>query len=273
MMDKTSLGDRMKDYEKIPAIKLMRRTPVIIRLDGKAFHSFTRGMNRPFDDELILCMALATQYLVKNIEGCEFGYTQSDEISLLLTDYKKLETQPWFDYKVQKMVSVASSMCTLAFNENFQDQFAKKGRQEFLDRRAFFDARAFNIPRDEVVNMFIWRQQDWTRNSVQMVGRAKFSQKQLHGCSCDDIQELLWSVCGINWNDTETHKKRGICVYKRGVVTEMKQKSIDVIGDKAISIGYDGVIRTEYFIDNDIPIFTQDRDFIQKWVDVDKEIE
>jgi tRNA(His) 5'-end guanylyltransferase len=267
---KDSLGTRMKEYESVLANKLIRRTPVIIRLDGKAFHTFTRGMNKPFDEELMLCMSLATQYLVKNIEGCEFGYTQSDEISLLLTDYKRLETQAWFDYKVQKMVSIASSMCTLAFNENFQGHFAKAGRKDFLDRSAFFDARAFNIPRDEVVNYFHWRQSDWTRNSIQMVGRSKFSQKQLHGKSCNEIQELLFTEKGINWNDIETYKKRGNCVYKRGVVTEMVQKSIDVVDYNVMSVGYNGVIRNEYYIDYEIPIFTQDREFIQKWVDVDQ---
>lgn len=250
-MDKTSLGDRMKEYESIPALQLMRRTPVIIRLDGKAFHSFTRGMNKPFDDELIMCMYLTTQFLVQNIEGCDFGYTQSDEISLLLTDYKRIETQPWFDYKVQKMVSVAASMCTMAFNENFHGHFARTGRKDFLDRTAYFDARAFNIPRDEVVNYFIWRQKDWTRNSVQMLGRAHFSQKQLHGKSCDEIQELLFQEKGINWNDSKTYHKRGTCIHK-------------------IKVLNDGVERTGYKIDLEIPIFTQDREYIQKWVDVDK---
>lgn len=265
-MTNDSLGDRMKGYESIPALQLMRRTPVIIRLDGKAFHTFTRGMNRPFDDRLIQTMQETTQALVKNIEGCNFGYTQSDEISLLLTDYKNLETQAWFDYKVQKMVSVAASMATAYFNGFLVKNFLDSGNGKV----AFFDARAFNIPRDEVVNCFVWRQQDSTRNSIQMVARANFSHKELENKSCDEIQEMLWSQKQINWNDTPTHKKRGTCVYKKSVL-----HCAGYLNDKNYK-GYDptvpvsDVYRTEYFIDTEIPIFTQDRGFIQKWVDVDK---
>ncbi|MFW6122346.1 MAG: tRNA(His) guanylyltransferase Thg1 family protein, partial [Petrotogales bacterium] len=181
-MDKTSLGDRMKtNYESVSQTKLLRRTPVIIRLDGKAFHTFTKGMKRPFDENLIQCMTTTTRNLVENIEGCEFGYTQSDEISLLLTDYKKFETQAWFDYKVQKIVSVAASMCTAYFNRIFFKNYG-------FGKPAFFDARVFSIPKEEVVNYFIWRQQDATRNSIQMVGQSVFSHKELHGKSCDEIQ-------------------------------------------------------------------------------------
>lgn len=262
-MDKTSLGDRMKtNYESVSQTRLLRRTPVIIRLDGKAFHTFTKGMKKPFDERLMSTMQLTTQRLVCDIEGCEFGYTQSDEISLLLTDYKKFETQAWFDYKIQKVVSVAASMCTAFFN----DFFESGGRGP-----AFFDARVFNIPKEEVVNYFIWRQQDATRNSIQMVGQSVFSHKELHGKSCDEIQEMLWSQKGINWNDIDTVKKRGSCVYKRYFVSEMNQKSIKSIGDRMVSVGFDGTIRTEYHIDEEPPIFTKDRDYVQKFVDVDKE--
>jgi tRNA(His) guanylyltransferase len=281
-MKSKSLGDRMKEnYEFVSQTKLLRRTPVIIRLDGKAFHSFTKGMERPFDERLINTMQETTQYLVKNIEGCEFGYTQSDEISLLLTDYKKIATEAWFDYKVQKICSIAASMCTVFFDNFFQNNMCseeailemseKNGKlTDFSDRIAFFDARCFNIPKDEVVNYFIFRQQDCTRNSIQMVGQANFSHKQLHKKSCDEIQEMLFSQKGINWNDIPTYQKRGTVVYKRNVVTEMKQKSINLLGNLMVSVGYDGLIRTEYFIDKDIPIFTQQRDFIQKWVDVEE---
>jgi len=266
-MDKTSLGDRMKtNYESVSQTRLTRRTPVIIRLDGKAFHTFTKGMKRPFDENLIQCMTTTTRNLVENIEGCEFGYTQSDEISLLLTDYKKFKTQAWFDYKVQKIVSVAASMCTAYFNRIFFKNYG-------FGKPAFFDARVFSIPKEEVVNYFIWRQQDATRNSIQMVGQSVFSHKELHGKSCDEIQEMLWSQKGINWNDIDTEKKMGSCVYKRYFVSEMKQTSINVVDNKAVSVGYDydGTIRTEYYIDKEPPIFTKDRDYIQKFVDVDKE--
>jgi tRNA(His) 5'-end guanylyltransferase len=273
-MKADSLGDRMKGYENISRNHLVRRVPVVIRLDGKAFHTLTRGMDRPFDDRLIKTMQETTQALVKNIEGCSFGYTQSDEISLLLTDYKNIETQAWFDYNVQKMTSVAASMCTAYFNGFFVKNFLDAGNGKV----AFFDARAFNVPKDEVVNCFIWRQQDCTRNSIQMVGRAHFSHKELDHKSCDDIQEMLFSQKGINWNDTETFKKRGTCVYKRSVCIKdgltynlddkegypkSKEDRLQILGNPTI--------RTEYVIDKESPIFTQDRNYIQKWVDVDKE--
>jgi tRNA(His) guanylyltransferase len=243
-MEKSSLGDRMKGYEKVPSTQLMLRTPVIMRLDGKAFHSFTRGMDRPFDENLIQAMQETTRELVWSIEGCTLGYTQSDEITLLITDYKKLTTQAWFGYRVQKMVSVASSMCTAYFNRILFDKYAISKGELFNKGPAFFDARVFNIPKEEVVNCFLWRQNDCTRNSIQMVGQANFSHKQLHKKSCEDIQEMLFQEKGINWNDFPTHQKRGTAVYK--------DDNLEVI------------------IDKEIPIFSKDREFIQKWVDVEE---
>lgn len=268
-MDKTSLGDRMKrNYESVSQTRLLRRTPVIIRLDGKAFHTFTKGMRKPFDDELMGTMMLTTRDLVKNIEGCEFGYTQSDEISLLLTDYSKLETQAWFEYKVQKICSVAASMCTGYFNTNFFRYYDFN-----IDgwKLAFFDARVFNIPKEEVVNYFLWRQRDATRNSIQSVGQAHFSHKQLHKKSCNEIQDMLWKEKDINWNDLEVYKKRGTCVYKllKGQCEKCKWLTL-TFKEKKCSCGNEITFRSEYVIDKEIPIFTQDS-YIQEWVDVDKE--
>lgn len=269
-MDKSSLGTRMKGYESVPQLKLIRRTPVIIRIDGRAFHTFTKGMDRPFDDKLSTCMVETTKALVDNVENCVFGYTQSDEISLLLIDYNKLETQAWFDNKVQKIVSISSSIATAHFNIAQQVLFNGK-----INKLAMFDARVFNIPKEEVYNYFIWRQQDCTRNSVQMVGRANFSHKELHKKSCSDIQEMLFQAKGINWNDTSTKYKRGVGVYKKQFVycNKCKWKTYNFLKDydlvpcpkcKNLNVS----IRTEIYIDNEIPIFTQDRDFIQRFVDV-----
>ena len=119
------LGIRMKNfYESVPKTKLLRRTPVAIRIDGKAFHSFTRGMKKPFDFILIESMQKTMQYLCENIQGCVLGYTQSDEITLLLIDYKRLNSDAWFDYEVQKMCSIAASMATMAFNRYFAEAAA-----------------------------------------------------------------------------------------------------------------------------------------------------
>jgi tRNA(His) 5'-end guanylyltransferase len=211
-MDKTSLGDRMKNnYENISRYYLTRRTPVIIRIDGKAFHTFTRGFKKPFDDILVKSMQETMKYLCENIQGCVLGYTQSDEISLVLTDYTELTTDAWFGNNLQKMCSVSASMATLAFNKAFNDNIVKyidgrldagRGITDDLteytkilinarNKGAMFDSRAFSIPKEEVCNYFIFRQQDATRNSIQSVGQANFSDKELHKKSTKDIQDML----------------------------------------------------------------------------------
>ena len=232
------LGVRMKEfYEQIPKTKLMRRTPVAIRIDGKAFHTFTRGFKKPFDMILIKSMQETTKYLCENIQGCVFGFTQSDEITLILVDYKKLTSSAWFDYEVQKMCSIAASMATMAFNKYFTknvEDFIQdcatdyetqglcgedtvecelcKTYQKAIEKGAMFDARCFNIPKEEVTNLIYWRQLDATRNSIQMVGQAYFSHKELQGKMCNMIQDMLHEQKGINWNDYPTVCKRGTAI-------------------------------------------------------------
>lgn len=226
------LGTRMKTYyEGIPRTKLMRRTPVIIRIDGKAFHTFTRGFEKPFDKIMVKTMQETTKYLCENIQGCVFGYTQSDEITLVLIDYQKLATSAWFDYEVQKMCSIAASMATLAFNKFFYENvFLYNGmasvdmsNKEYLYKEvyakaikkgAMFDARVFNIPKEEVTNCVYWRQLDATRNSIQSVGQANFSHKDLQNKTCNMIQDMLHEQKGINWNDYPTYLRRGTAVKK-----------------------------------------------------------
>lgn len=226
------LGTRMKTfYEQVPKYKLTRRTPVIIRIDGKAFHTFTRGFDRPFDEVLGNAMVRTMEYLCNNIQGCIFGYTQSDEISLVLSDYRKLNSDAWFDYEVQKMCSIAASMATMAFNRYFGEEFMGYFKsklhlfpdigdevnqlitayQKAREKGAMFDARVFNIPKEEVVNCIYWRQLDAARNSVQMVGQAYFSHNELHCKTCNMIQDMLHEQKGINWNDYPTRWKRGVC--------------------------------------------------------------
>ena len=224
---KTSLGNRMKqNYEDISRYKLTRRMPAIIRLDGKAFHSLTRGLNRPYDENFRKCMAITAISLCKQIQNVKLAYCQSDEISLLLIDYTNLDTSQWFDGNIQKMVSVSSSIASV----NFSLAFSKKG---------YFDARTFNIPKEEVCNYFIWRQQDATRNSILGLGQKYFSHKQLHNFSCNRIQDKLFKEEKINWNDIETKWKRGFCI-----VNNCK----------------------EWIEDLEIPIFTQEREYIEKYL-------
>lgn len=231
------LGTRMKSYyENIPKTKLMRRTPVAIRIDGKAFHTFTKGFDRPFDKVLMTTMQETTQYLCENIQGCVFGYTQSDEITLILIDYKRLNSSAWFDYEVQKMCSIAASVTTMAFNKIFDmnvDKFiynpdnAEMTEEEAVHavnlmysyklastKGAMFDARCFNIPKKEVTNLIYWRQLDATRNSIQMVGQANFSHKELQNKNCNDIQNMLLTERDINWNNYPTSCKRGTAIIK-----------------------------------------------------------
>ena len=243
------LGLRMKQfYEEVPKTKLLRRTPVAIRIDGKAFHTFTRGFNKPFDEVLMRSMQRTIQYLCENIQGCVLGYTQSDEITLILTDYKKLTSSAWFDYEVQKMCSIAASMATMAFNIFFIVEGTKSYdlpiyRKKFY--KAMFDARCFNIPKEEVTNLIYWRQLDATRNSIQMVGQANFSHKELQSKSCNEIQDMLFTQRGINWNDFDTDKKRGSCCVKT-------------------TYEDNGVTRSKWIIDTEIPIFRdEDRQYIE----------
>lgn len=231
------LGKRMKEfYEKPAQTKLIRRMPVAIRIDGKAFHTFTKGFQKPFDNVLIKTMQETTKYLCENIQNCIFGFTQSDEITLILVDYKELNTSAWFDYEVQKLCSISASMATMAFNKFFENnvddyRFRKwdgvskyeEGTEEYIktllkavEKGAMFDARCFNIPKEEVTNLIYWRQLDATRNSIQMVGQANFSHKELQNKSCNMIQDMLHEQKGINWNDYPTVCKRGTAVIKDG---------------------------------------------------------
>lgn len=229
------LGMRMKEYENVSKTRLVRRMPVAIRIDGKAFHTFTRGFQKPFDEVLIKAMQDTTLYLCKNIQGCVFGYTQSDEITLILCDYQKLETSAWFDYEVQKLCSISASMATMRFNKVFGESinewfFPKRfnlydeGIPQYWDtlkaaneRGAMFDARCFNIPKEEVTNLIYWRQLDAERNSVQMVGQACFSHKELHGLSCKAIKEKLLTERNIDWDGLKPYLKRGSAVCKLNI--------------------------------------------------------
>ena len=277
-MDKTSLGDRMKNnYENVNRFYLTRRMPVIIRMDMKAGHTFTRGMKKPFDDIFVKTMQETMKYLCENIQGCVLGYTQSDEVSLVLTDYAELTTNAWFGNNLQKMCSVSASMATLAFNKAFNDNIVgyidshfdadcdvAKDLAEYTkilinarNKGAMFDSRVFTIPKEEVCNYFIWRQQDATRNSIQSVGQANFSQKELHGKSCSNIQDMLMTQKGINWNDYATTLKRGSCCIK----VDDSLTEYDEVGNIC---GY--TQRSKWVIDNEIPIFSQDRNYVEKLI-------
>lgn len=227
-MDRSSLGNRMKhNYEQAYSFRLPLRMPTIIRLDGKAFHTFTRGFARPFDLSFMQAMATVTEYLCRSVQTAVFGYTQSDEISLLLHPYQRLDSQPWFDNEIQKIVSVSASMASSILSRIY-------------GREALFDARVFVLPEAEVVNYFIWRQQDASRNSLNMLAQSIYSHRQLQGRKSPDIHDMLMNR-SINWNDLPTYQKRGTCL---------------VPGEET------------WIVDQDCPIFSQDRQYIERLLTV-----
>ena len=236
------LGDRMKKYEHVTRTYLTPRMPAIIRLDGKAFHTFTRGFQKPFDSILVVSMQNTMKSLCEQIQGCVLGYTQSDEITLVLVDYKKLNSSSWFNYNVQKCVSIAASMTTLIFDKEFCENIHKNAnamsRELYIkyhtayNKGAMFDARIFSIPKEEVTNCILWRQNDAIRNSIESVGQANFSHKELYGKSCREIQTILLEQKNIDWNELPIHLQRGSCCIKKEI---------------------DG--RKRWVIDKEIPIF------------------
>lgn len=250
-MNKDSLGDRMKRYESTTKHQLLARTPVIIRIDGRAFHTFAKRITRfdqvmkdldtPFSAVMHKLMVETTRDLVNNVQNCVLGYTQSDEISLMLRDWDTHETQQWFGGAHQKMVSVSASIATASFNFHA----ASVGfRQDTFADVAQFDSRVYNLPKEEVTNYFIWRQQDASRNSVQMLGHHHFSQKQMHGKNNSQVQDMLMLEKNVNWNDLPTWMKRGTCVVPEYTVGG---------------------------IDEEIPIFTQNREYVEQLLETPKE--
>lgn len=279
MQMKDELGDRMKEfYENRTRMFLPRRTFTMIRIDGKAFHTYTRGLTRPFDQGLIDDMDATTKYLCEGIQGAKFGYVQSDEISILLTDFEKLSTDAWFDGNIQKIVSIAASMATAKFNQlrmlrhvkNKFEQGTTNVTYRYIDlleeiKLAQFDARTYTIPtEDEVINYFIWRQQDATRNSISSAAQSLYSPKELHGVKTDDMQELIFQK-GINWNNYPIGQKRGRSIVKRNTLVEVKPEAYNKSKDKSnFIVNNDGffVERSQWTV-VEPPIFTEDKNFIR----------
>lgn len=222
--DKLAVGDRMKRYERVTEQLLAKRMPVILRIDGRAFHTITRKrFKKSWSMEFAEQMISTAKVVMKDIQGCSFCYSQSDEISFLLTDYKTIRSEGWFDYDARKMISISASLASAVFSR-------------IHGSNVCFDSRCFTVPHDDVCNYFVWRQVDALRNAIQMAGREYYSHKELQNISCNKIQELLFQK-GINFNDYPIVRKRGFCVV-------------------------DGEV------DLSIPIFTQDRKYIEKFVDI-----
>lgn len=252
MTDKTSLGDRMKRYEEVPRTSLTPRMPMIIRVDGRAFHTYTRGFERPWSTSIRDAMTAAASDLLREVSGAKIAYLQSDEISVLVTDYDALGTQTWFHGVAQKICSVTASIATAAFNAAMAEirVATAEGKIARLTG-ATFDSRCFGVPREDVTNYFVWRQRDAEKNSVSMLAQSHFSHSQLQGKSGSAKQDMLMREHGVNWNDLDPWKKRGWCVTREA---------------REVAPG-----RTRTIVEPmwDTPIFSKDRDFIEKFVNVD----
>lgn len=252
---KDALGDRMKEfYEKPTNYKLPRRAYTMIRLDGKAFHTYTKGLTRPFDWDLINDIDDTAKYLCKNIQGAKCAFVQSDEITIVITDFDNINTSAWFDNKIQKMCSVSASMATAKFNElRFMRQYEKSIENDPADygmgplKIAMFDARVFQIPsKGEVMNNFIWRQQDTVKNSISSAAHSMFSTEELKFKNGGQKQDMMMEK-GVNWNDYDPKLKRG-----RMIVKETYEKT-------------EGIVRTRW-TSVAPPTFTQDTDYLNNLI-------
>ena len=256
--DKNSIGGRFKqNYEYPFKYKLPERMPVIIRLDGRAFHSLTKKCEKPFDNDFINLMDRTAIFLCKEIQNVQFAYIQSDEISLLLHNYKKLNSQSWLNNEIQKMCSISAAMASSFFSvllNVFIENTLKYGGNIIYPQ---FDSRCFVLPEAEICNYFIWRQKDWERNSIQMLAQSLFSYNELHKKTNVELQEMCFQK-GKNWNDLDTSLKRGRCVIKK--------VPVDVESGDGIKI-----LNPEWKVDNEIPIFTQDKNYIEKYLEVEEE--
>jgi len=229
------LGDRQKVYESRSRQFLPKRTYSLMRLDGRAFHTLTKSMDKPFDADFIEAMNATAIKVAKEVSGVCFGYVQSDEISLVIQDFKTHNTEAWFGGNIQKMVSVSAAIAAVTFSKSLENRINLS--PPFQEVSAQFDSRVWSIADpDEVINYFVWRQQDCSRNSVQMVARSLYSHKELIGKNNSQLQDLIYDK-GQNWNDYPTGQRRGRCIVKEP-----------------------GVVWT---IADEIPIFTQHRGYLK----------
>ena len=236
---KDSLGDRMKEsYEARYCFKLPRRTYTIIRVDGRAFHTFTRGMKRPYDTDFMQCMDEVGLALCQGCAGAEMAFVQSDEVSVLLTDFRKIDTHAWFDGNLQKLCSITASVATAAFNMAIRHRNWDHVKKEVF-ATALFDSRVFIIPDPiEVDNYFRWRQKDAERNSVSMLAQAHASQNKLHGKNRAAQHDIIHEA-GDNWNDHPADFKRGRAVVYRD---------------------------QKWVVDHETPVFTKEPTYLKQFI-------
>lgn len=228
-MDKTSIGDRMKMYEASTESRVLPRLPIIVRIDGRSFSKFCKGMKRPFDDEFRQAMIETTKYLVEKTHA-KIGYTQSDEINLVLYTENLKSGSTIFDGRVQKIASNFASLASVKFLVEMQKRFPEKIKNGVLPT---FDARVFVVPsKVEAYNAILWRTNDATKNSISMVAQSQFSHTELQGLSCDEMQHKLLTEKDINWNDYTSAQKQGVYVRKEKIEVSLTDDEISKIPEK-----------------------------------------
>ena len=227
-MHNDNFGDRMKSYENVFRYYLPARLPLIVRLDMRAGHTYTRNFVRPYDSIFHYVMVETAIALCHDISGAKLAYTQSDEISILITNDDSIATQPWFDNNLQKIVSLTAAQASITFQNTMRELVEKYNyynkeeydffKQTYLSglNKVMFDSRAFILPPHEINNYFYWRQTDWRRNSINMLARTYFSQKQLQNKSCDEMMEMLREK-NADWYSQSNWKKYGACIVKQEV--------------------------------------------------------
>jgi tRNA(His) guanylyltransferase len=240
----------MKVHERAALYTLPHRMPVIIRVDGKAFHTFTKEMKRPFDEDFETSMDIVALALCKEIGGAELAYVQSDEVSVLVHPYKRHASQAWFGNEVQKMASVSAAIAASAITNE-------------TGRTCAFDARVFVLPEAEVANYFVWRQQDATRNSVQMVARSLYSHAECHLKNQAALNDMMLAK-GVNWNNLPARHRRGR-VVRRAIAADSMTLTESSIELRA------GVLVDRWFLDLEPPIFSQRRGYIEHHLATDDE--
>jgi tRNA(His) 5'-end guanylyltransferase len=251
---KDPLGDRMKaDYENRTRYYLPRRTYTLVRVDGKAFHQYTKACARPYDRDLMADMDGAALALCQNIENARLAFVQSDEISVLLTDFATPQSEAWFDGNLQKICSLSAAIATAYFNN------ARSIRRGSGGSVALFDSRVWTIPQQvEVYNYFLWRQQDAARNSLSMTAQAHFPHERLQGLGSAEMHELLWKEKQINWNDLPAGFKRGR-VVERVIVS----KAVDYVDKRSgEQKRQENVARHQWRV-TDPPVFSQEKEWLR----------
>lgn len=238
-MIKDSLGDRMKMYEEISNTKLIPQLPVIIRIDGRSFHTLTRGLQKPYDENFVDMMNQIGIILCKEIQNARFAYVQSDEISILLYEDHFL-SEPWFGNRLSKITSISAAIATgemIRYSSNIHSlkSFYEKG---------MFDSRAFNLPVREVCNYFIWRQADWIRNSKTMFASKYLSPKQLNNVPGEVRVAKAEEISGESYENFPTWFRLGRCIVKKD---------------------------EEWIVNNNIPLFKENRDYVDSYLKEEEE--